>query len=274
MSIVETSSGLKIQPLDNYYKDVKQSKPIPDPAFVILIVAPKGGGKTTLLLNMLGYYSKCFHNIYIFSATVHLDPKWKPFLERLDESKEKKVFNKFDPLILEKIMRQRDEENIKKNSLIIYDDMISDNKTFAKWSKNSITRSIFNARHYGISSIIVSQKYTEIPANIRNQCDHLMISRLSQAELQSVYENMTGLDAIPEDQFRVLYRYATRERFHFLNIDIIGGGVLYHNFNKIEWHEKQVSKKRMLEREKQKLERKELKKRAKEILQSQSILPS
>ena len=125
MSIVMTKSGLVVEPLDNYYKDSNVSKPLPDPAFVTLIVSPKGGGKTTLLLNMLNYYNKVFHDIFIFSATVKLDMKWKPFLDKLDESKTKKVFQKFDPKILETIMRQRDEEKVKKNCLIIYDDMIS-----------------------------------------------------------------------------------------------------------------------------------------------------
>jgi hypothetical protein len=249
------------------------SKPLPDPAFVTLIVSPKGGGKTTLLLNMLNYYNKVFHTIYIYSATVKLDLKWKPFLDKLDESKEKKVFTKFSPTLLEKIMRERDEGlTPKRNILVIYDDMISDNATFAKFTKNTITRSVFNARHFGISTIIVSQKYTEIPANIRNQCDHLMISRLSQAELATVYDNMTGLGNIPLDQFQILYKYATQERFKFLNIDVIGGGVLYKNFDKIEWAEKRESKKSATKRQAAAMERKELKRRAKEILTSKGVL--
>ena len=269
MSIVETKSGLQVKPLDNYFKN-DPGGPLPQPAFVTLIVAPKGSGKTTLLLNMLSYYSKTFHKIYIFSATVRLDKKWEPYLARLDESKEKKVYEKFDSGVVEKLFRLKDEEKQNLNSLIIYDDMISDNKTFAKWSKNVITKSCFNARHYGISSIIVSQKFTEIPANLRNQCNNLIISRLSQTELQAVYESMTGLNNIPQDKFMILYRYATSEPFCFLNVDVVRT-VLYKNFDKIEWKDKQMGRKVMLKRELEKEKRKEMKRLAKEILMNRGI---
>jgi hypothetical protein len=101
-----------------------------------------------------------------------------------------------------------------------------------------------------------------------------MISRLSQAELATVYDNMTGLGNIPLDQFQILYKYATQERFKFLNIDIIGGGVLYKNFDKIEWADKKESKKQGLKRQAAQLERRELKKRAREILTSKGVLLS
>ena len=264
MSIVETTTGLKVHKLDDYFKD-RTPGPLAPPAFMTCIVAPKGSGKTTFLINLLHLYQKKFHHIYLFSATVRLDPKWEKTLAKLNEEKERKVFEQFDPSVIQKIMYRRDVEKKKEHTLIIYDDMISDNKCFAKWSKNEITKSIYNQRQYMVSTIIVSQKYTEIPSNMRGQMDTLIISRLSNNEIDLVYNSLNGLNDIPEEEFKILYKYATRERFDFMLIDLVGRK-LYKNFDLIEWQDKSLSKKKQLEREISREMRKRLKKEAKDLL--------
>lgn len=262
MSIVQTNTGLVVTPLDNYYGHASPG-PLPTPDFTALCVAPKGSGKTTFILNFLNYYEKVFNHIYIFSRTIRLDPKWKPFLERLDESKEKKVFTQFDASVLKKVYSRREIDKKKEKTLIVYDDMISDDKCFAKWSKNEITGSLYNQRHFGISTIIVSQKFTEIPSNIRNQLDTLIVSRLSAMELDHVYKTTTGVSDLPEDIFKTLYKYATNERFSFLLVNI-PMRELYKNFDKIEWQDKKLNTKKQLERETARLMRKKLKKEARD----------
>lgn len=270
MSIVQTNTGLVVKPLDNYFGNANTG-PLPQPSFMTLIVAPKGSGKTTFAINMLSYYEKCFHRIYIFSRTIHLDPKWKPFLEKLDQSREKKVYTSFDPSVLERIYHRREVEKTKENTLIIYDDMISDDKTFAKWSKNAITGSIYNQRHFGISTIIISQKYTEIPSNIRNQLDSLIISRLSGNELDHVYKTTTGISDMPQDTFNTLYKYATLERFDFLVVNI-PMRELYKNFDRIEWKEVRAKTSvAALERETARLHRKNIKKEARARLKEMQL---
>lgn len=266
MSIVQTNTGLVVKPLDNYF-GTANSGPLPQPEFMVLCVAPKGSGKTTFIINFMNYYEKVFHHIYIFSRTIRLDPKWKPFLDRLDESKEKKVFTEFQPEVLKNIYTRREIDKKKERCLIIYDDMISDDRCFNKWGKNEITGSIYNQRHFGISTIIISQKYTEIPSNIRNQLDTLIISRLSAIELDHVYKTTTGISDLPEDVFKTLYKYATNERFAFMLINI-PMREMYKNFDKIEWQDKKLSTKKQLERETARLMRKKLKREAREAFRA------
>jgi len=253
MSIVQTNTGLVVKPLDNYF-GTSNPGPLPQPEFMVLCVAPKGSGKTTFVINFMNYYEKVFHHIYIFSRTIRLDPKWKPFLDRLDESKEKKVFTEFDASVLKKIYHRREVEKKKERCLIIYDDMISDDRCFNKWGKNEITGSVFNQRHFGISTIIISQKYTEIPSNIRNQLDTLIISRLSGMELDHVFKTTTGISDLPEDVFKTLYKYATAERFSFMLINI-PHREMYKNFDKIECKNEKVNTEKQLMREQQRLMR-------------------
>ena len=44
--------------------------------FTLGLVAPKGSGKTTVMINLLNFYKNYFHNIYIFSPSIDSDEKW------------------------------------------------------------------------------------------------------------------------------------------------------------------------------------------------------
>lgn len=49
---------------------------LPKHEFTMGIIAPKGSGKTTLIVNLLKFYKNYFHNILVFSPTVASDEKW------------------------------------------------------------------------------------------------------------------------------------------------------------------------------------------------------
>ena len=67
-------------------------KPIPVPAqykhpppvsdvlpvheFTLGLIAPKGAGKTTTIINLLNFYKGYFHSILVFSPTIESDEKW------------------------------------------------------------------------------------------------------------------------------------------------------------------------------------------------------
>jgi hypothetical protein len=50
---------------------------LPTHEFTFGIIAPKGSGKTTLIINLLNFYKKYFNQIIIFSPTIKNDEKWK-----------------------------------------------------------------------------------------------------------------------------------------------------------------------------------------------------
>jgi len=49
---------------------------LPKHEFTMGLIAPKGSGKTTLIVNLLKFYKGYFHNILVFSPTVASDEKW------------------------------------------------------------------------------------------------------------------------------------------------------------------------------------------------------
>lgn len=50
--------------------------------FTLDITTPKGGGKTTLLINMIQFYKGYFHRVFVFSPSVNNDPKWMAVLDK------------------------------------------------------------------------------------------------------------------------------------------------------------------------------------------------
>ena len=64
---------------------------LPKHEFTLGIIAPKGAGKTTLIVNLLYWYRGYFQDIYIFSPTVKSDEKW-------DWLKEQKLLSENKPL--------------------------------------------------------------------------------------------------------------------------------------------------------------------------------
>jgi hypothetical protein len=70
--------------IKNVEPDVKRDHPpvahhvLPQHAFSMLIVAPKGSGKTNLICHLiLHQYKKYFHRIIVCSPTLDNDPKWE-----------------------------------------------------------------------------------------------------------------------------------------------------------------------------------------------------
>lgn len=62
--------------------------------FTVGLIAPKGAGKTTMIINWLMYYAGYFHDIFIFSPSIDNDEKWDYVKKQklLAENKELKAW--------------------------------------------------------------------------------------------------------------------------------------------------------------------------------------
>lgn len=76
-----TNSALTIEPIKEPAGAKHPDPPhpnLPSHEFSCLMVAPRGSGKTTLVLNLLSkLYKKYFQRIVVFSPTMHGDTKWE-----------------------------------------------------------------------------------------------------------------------------------------------------------------------------------------------------
>lgn len=103
--------GLNIVPIQprNALEHPPVRYPLPQHEFSMLLVAPKGSGKTNLICNLiLNHYKKYFHRILVVSPTVENDAKWdvvKSTKGLLLENKRLKAIigDGYDPKTLKKL---------------------------------------------------------------------------------------------------------------------------------------------------------------------------
>jgi len=73
--------SLKVRPIpvpaNAHHPSVPFADILPQHVFTMGLIAPKGSGKTTIIINLLDFYKKYFHTIVIFSPTIHADEKWQ-----------------------------------------------------------------------------------------------------------------------------------------------------------------------------------------------------
>jgi|GEM_PF-1569947 len=197
------------------------------------LLSPSGGGKTVLIQNLiLDVYRGCFERIYVFSPTVHLDQTWQPVKEycekHLDIGDEQCYFEEFNVGKIMEVMedQKRIIEDMKKKGkkklwgvLCVIDDFADDHSAM-RGSKGNVLKSLYvRGRHYGISTIIGTQKYRLLSPVIRTQATALFCFRLrSMQDLDAFLEEGSAL--LGKKRLMDLYRQATAEPYSFLMIDL------------------------------------------------------
>lgn len=70
---------LKVKPVPvprGYNHPPPPNDVLPKHEFTMGLIAPKGAGKTTVVINLLDFYKGYFHTILVFSPTIDSDEKW------------------------------------------------------------------------------------------------------------------------------------------------------------------------------------------------------
>lgn len=182
-------------------------------AVQMMIIGAKRSGKSTLILSLLSsskLYKNYFGNIFMISPSTS-DGKMKGLIDEI-----RKADNFFTELnefniqtILDRIQTEQDavkmkEKKLKKKlppiyNLLILDDVMADLPRGFK--KNKITSLFMNARHYNLSTMIVSQVYKGIPAQVRKQTDIIYTFPLVKKEIEALQEDWDVPDEIIEHAF-------------------------------------------------------------------------
>jgi AAA+ ATPase superfamily predicted ATPase len=149
----------------------------------MLIIGPKRSGKSSLILSLLSHKQLlhgAYHNIFMISPSSS-DGKMKGLIDELD--RDGKYYKELNTANIEAVLAYiKNEMNAKKAkekkegkklpeiyNLLILDDCCSDLPR--SYKKSPILSLFLNARHYNLSTMVVSQTYRGIPAAIRKQSD-------------------------------------------------------------------------------------------------------
>lgn len=174
-----------------------------------ILAGPSNSGKTNLLISMIeSEHGLKFENIYIYSKSLEQD-KYK-YLKNLFAPLKNigfYTFTKSDEVIA--------PSAAKKNSIIVFDDVISDK------NQENIKQYYCLGRHRNIDSFYLTQTYTKVSKHlIRDNCNFLILFRQDDMNLKHVYNDMGVACDMKFDQFRQFCLECWREKYGFAVIDL------------------------------------------------------
>ncbi len=210
---------LEVEPVKEKIKkeQVECDKNLPQPPFLLPIVAPRKSGKTNLLLDSLldeNKYCKKFDIIIIWSRTYHHDSKWKNINED-----EVVVFTSFREEEVYTVMRIAEQAAKKMvlNVLFIFDDMISEG-IMNPHKMGTLESIAVRGRHANVSIIIITQQYMALSPAVRNNSTNSIFFRIRNGdELEKIARE--NRESLSMEQFLTLYNFATAEPYSFLHVN-------------------------------------------------------
>lgn len=234
MRFVKQAINIPIRNIDertckNATKTIRHSALLPNNVRCI-IAGPSGCGKTNVLISLIeSEHGMKFENLYLYSKTLDQD-KYKYLCELLQSIKEIGCYtfsgseNAIEPNLM------------KKNSLIVFDDVINDREI-----NKTAVRNIFTiGRHRNLDVIYLIQSYTKLNKHlIRDNCNFVILFRQDDLNLKHVYNDF-GVNAdMKFEEFRELCYDCWREPFGFLCISLeheLSSGRFRKNFDQYLQH--------------------------------------
>lgn len=190
-----------------------------------IIAGPSGCGKTNVLISLIeSKHGLKFENLYLYSRTLDQN-KYKYLCEMLRSIKEIgcHTFSASQNVI--------EPNQMKKNSLIVFDDVINDREI-----NRTVVRNIFTlGRHRDLDVVYIVQSYTKLDKHlIRDNCNFVILFRQDDLNLKHVYNDF-GVNAdMKFEQFRELCLQCWRKPFDFVCISLeheVNSGRYRKNFN-------------------------------------------
>ena len=156
-----------------------------DESFCAYIVGKRNSGKSYLLMQLLlskdGFKDK-FDRIYLINPTYQYDLKYQTI-------KFTQVYENFTNELIEELIKEFEKNEEDERILLILDDCVCEDNFKKNQSDTPLNRLAVNGRHWGVSLVILSQKYNAISSYIRSQLDYIVLFETkNQTELKTLYE--------------------------------------------------------------------------------------
>lgn len=179
-----------------------------------IISGPSSSGKTNVLLSLIENKNGLkFENIYIYCKT--LDQEKYKYLSEILRPIKSIGFYTFSSS--ENVL---DANQMKKNSLVVFDDVINDSGI-----NRDVVRNIFTlGRHRCIDVVYLVQTYTKLNKHlIRDNCNFTILFRQDDTNLRHVYSDF-GVNAdMKFDEFRQFCLECWRQPYGFACISLEHG---------------------------------------------------
>lgn len=200
---------------------------LPRNVFYSIFCGTAGSGKTSTAINLLTkYYKGVFDKIFVFSGSPHTLPD--SFVKKISP---KRFLTEITPGALQQIGEEAKENQ--ESTLILIDDMIVDIAR-DKELKNVLKRMIFNRRHMRCYIILITQRFREIPFNIRSMADSIFFWNFNnKKETEALFEDFINDFTKKEYYDLIKYMISNNSSGHdFLYINV-PRNKYYRNFNEL-----------------------------------------
>lgn len=170
------------------------------------IVAPSGSGKTNFLVNLIEIFSRgegTFQSISIITRNKD-EPLYRWIQTLSDQIVVKEGLSNTPPL---------DKFDKEYNHLVVWDDLVLSKDL------TMVENYYIRARKLNVSVIFLSQSFFRIPKIIRNNCNYMVLLKLSGNREVNIILSEFGL-GVTKDELISIYEYATREKLQPLIIDL------------------------------------------------------
>jgi len=175
--------------------------------FRMCVIAPSGSGKTNFLCNLIHLFScglkGTFADITIITRNKD-EPLYRWLTDKCDQIQVKEGLSNTPQL---------DKMDKDLNHLVVWDDLVLSKDL------SMVENYYIRARKLNCSVIFLSQSFFRIPKIIRNNCNYMVILKLSGNREVNMILSEFGL-GITKDELLQIYEYATAEKFSPLVIDM------------------------------------------------------
>jgi hypothetical protein len=188
--------------------------------FRALFIAPSGGGKTTVVVNMIMRYLE-FDRIYIYVKDLE-EPKYQVLIAFFTAMQEKLREANDDPD--EQIIWYSDdaadlvpleELDPSKQNLIIFDDQVTD-----KHANEAIADYFVRSRKRNASLIYQTQSLFNVPKLLRLNCNYVMLFSVgNRREMRTIAD--TYATSITFPTFMELYAQCIAKPYGFMMLDTV-----------------------------------------------------
>lgn len=137
---------------------------------VVVIIGKRGTGKSLLVRDIM-YAKRDIPAGIVMSGTEDGNGFYKQFVPDCF------IFSKFDEKALERLLKRQRELSVKQRAtdvFVILDDLMYDRSVM---KSETMRQLLFNGRHWKIFLIVTAQFVTNLPAEIRANCDYVVACR-------------------------------------------------------------------------------------------------
>jgi len=190
-----------------------------------IFLGKQGSGKTSLLINFVKIYKKCFNKIYVFMPLSSRNSLKNNIFDKLDEEQIYDELNLDNIMDLYERLKENSDNDLK--SMVIFDDVqkgCKDNEV-VKYLKNIVA----NQRHLKVVNFILLQNFYALDAGIRELINNVIIFKMDKKQTEKIFNEYIEKY---KDKFLEVNRFVYDKPYNWLFLNL-NSQRLFKNFDEI-----------------------------------------